>query len=65
MVGYNDWFIKGDPNFHFVTKTVKHEVSIVLEKLNKAVIQKASIILYSLRQVPVVQSNLKRKGKEK
>lgn len=51
--------INGNPEFHFVAKTVKHEVSIIFEFLNDSLILPAFNILQSLWKVPVVQSDLK------
>lgn len=58
-IGYIIWLINGNPEFHFVAKTVKHEVSIIFEFLNDSFILPAFNILQSLWKIPVVQSDLR------
>lgn len=58
------WLINGDPKLHFVTKTVKDEVSIIPEFDYDSLILPAPIILQSLGKVPVVESDLTKNEKK-
>lgn len=60
-VGNVVWLINGDPKFHSVAKTVKHEVSIIPEFVNESVILPALDVLQSLWEVPVEKSDLTEK----
>lgn len=61
--GYIVGFVNSYPKFHFVAKSVKDEVSIISEFGNNSVIFPSPNILQGLWKVPVVQSDLKEKGK--
>lgn len=63
-IGYIVWLINGDPKFHFVAKTAKDKVSVILKFDNNSLILPAPNVLQNLWKVPVVESNLTTKGKQ-
>lgn len=62
-IGYIVGLINGDPEFHFVAKTTKDEISIIPESDNDSIVLPTPDILESLWKVPVVKSNLTAKAK--
>lgn len=60
-ISYIVRLINSDPVFHFVAKTAEDEAGVVPKSCNNCDIFPATIILQSLRKVPVVQRDLTKK----